>query len=86
MTESSATASVMESREDGTINVSVRKSGTMPNSLEQELKAVQTSIAYCKSELKKYEDNEIIKEKVEHYLEGLQKHESFLLKQLNGGE
>ena len=58
----------------------------MPTRIESELRAVQNSITYCKKELEKHKDNEIIKEKITHYLNGLKDHEKLLLKEINGDE
>ena len=53
----------------------------MPNGLEEELKCVQRSKAFCRNELKN-EDNPHIREKIEHYIDGLSKEEERLLKEL----
>lgn len=51
------------------------------NKLEEELKAIQNSIEYCKSEYRK-ETNPHIKEKILHYKKGLEKEEERVLNEL----
>lgn len=51
------------------------------NQLETTLHAIQTSKAYLKKELEKETDPHI-KEKIQHYIIGLEKEEKLLLKQL----
>ena len=46
----------------------------------QTLKAIQTSKAYCQKQLKK-ETNPHIKQKIQHYLDGLTREEQKILKQ-----
>lgn len=55
------------------------------NRLEEELKAVQNSIIYCKKEYAN-ETNEHIREKILHYKEGLEKEEERLLNELRRNE
>ena len=52
------------------------------NLLNQTLKAIQTSKAHLKKELENTTD-EHIKQKIEHYLDGLDKEEKETLDQLN---
>ncbi len=52
------------------------------NLLNQELKAIQNSITYCKKEYEKEKDPHI-REKIMHYLEGLKKEETRILDELN---
>ena len=44
----------------------------------QTLKAIQTSKAYCKKQLEK-ENNPHIRQKIEHYIEALEKEETEIL-------
>ena len=53
----------------------------MPNKLEEELKCVQRSKAFCKNELK-HTDNPHIREKIQHYIDGLNSEEKRLIKEL----
>ena len=53
------------------------------NALNQELRAIQTSRQYLKQQLKK-ETNKHIQEKIQHYIDGLNKDEERLLKVLDG--
>ena len=52
------------------------------NLLNEQLKAIQNSKAYCKQQLKKETDPHI-KEKIQHYIEGLEHEEKQILKELN---
>ena len=52
------------------------------NLLNQKLKAIQTSKAHLRKELKNTTD-EHIKQKIQHYLDGLDKEEKETLDQLN---
>ena len=52
------------------------------NLLNQTLKAIQTSKAYLQKELENTTD-EHIKQKIEHYIKGLEKEEQETLDQLN---
>ena len=52
------------------------------NLLNQKLKAIQTSKAHLKKELKNTTDKHI-KQKIQHYLDGLDKEEKETLAQLN---
>lgn len=55
------------------------------NKIEEELWAIQNSITYCKKEYEK-EENPHIKEKIEHYINGLKKEEERVLKELRRNE
>lgn len=55
------------------------------NRLEEELKAIQNSIQYCKKEYKN-ETDEHIKEKILHYKFGLEKEEERILEELRRNE
>lgn len=52
-----------------------------PTPLEQELKAIQTSIAYCRQEYEKQE-NIHVKEKIQKYKTELEKEEKRILTEL----
>lgn len=55
------------------------------NRLEEELKAIQNSIQYCKKEYAN-ETNEHIREKIQHYKLGLEKEEERILTELRRNE
>ncbi len=52
------------------------------NLLNEQLKSIQNSKAYCKKQLEKTTDPHI-KEKIQHYIEGLYQEEKQTLDQLN---
>ena len=53
------------------------------NLLNQQLKAIQNSKAYCKKELEKTEDPHI-RQKIQHYYDELKIEEEQILKELKG--
>ena len=52
------------------------------NLLNQQLQAIRNSKAYCRKQLAN-EENEHIRQKIQHYLDGLNKEEEEILAQMN---